>query len=100
MFDSPITMSCMGWKQTSMLIDSKRVAAMVGCAAVVLMGILSVVWNDLGDHSTGIVAGSGAGSSGGGYVPPSVSGMTVGATNTPTSPATTPAVAKAKPPLG
>ena len=83
-----------------MLAQSKRVAALVGCAAVVLMGIVSVVWNDLGDHPTGVVAGSGRGSSGGGYVPPSVSGMTVGATDTWTAPASTPSVVKAKPPLG
>jgi hypothetical protein len=73
---------------------------MVGCAAVVLMGILSIAWHDLGDHSAGVVAGSGDSPGSGKYVQPSVAGMSVGATQTSTTPGTTPAVAKAKPPLG
>lgn len=83
-----------------MLIRSKRLGAIVGCAAVVLMGILSIAWNDLGDHSMGVLAGSGGSSGGGRYVQPSVGGMNVGATDTWTAPASTPPVAKAKPPLG
>lgn len=83
-----------------MLIRSKRLGAMVGCAAVVLMGGLSVVWNDLGHHSTGVLAGSGGSSSGGIYVQPTVGGMNTGATATWTSVESTPQVTKARPPLG
>jgi hypothetical protein len=86
----------MASKQTFLPIPSKRLGATVGCAAVALMGFLSVAWSDSGVHSVGVVAGSGAGS-GGVYVPPSTANMNVGATATWTAPASTPAVAKAKP---
>ena len=79
---------------------SKRLAAMVGCAAVALMGILSIAWSEPADHSTGVLAGSGAGAGGGIYVPPSTAGMVVGATNTWSAPPSTPVVGKARPPLG
>ena len=72
----------------------------MGCAAVVLMGVLSVVWSDLGNHSTGVVAGSGASPGGGGYTQPSVAPMNTGATATWTSSQSTIQVTKAKPPLG
>ena len=72
----------------------------MGCAAVVLMGILTVAWSDLGHHATGLVAGSGASSGGGIYVQPSVAGMNTGATATWTSAQSTLEVTKAKPPLG
>jgi len=87
----------MGRKQIYFLSVSKRFGAMVGCAAVALMGALCIGWNDSAAHPAGIDAGSGAGSTAGVYTQPSVAGMVVGPTDTWTTPATTPEIARAQP---
>ena len=90
----------MGRKQTYILAVSKRIGAIVGCAAVALMGALCIGWNDSAANPAGIEAGSGAGSTAGVYTQPSVAGMNVGPTDTWTTPATTPATARAQPVVG
>jgi hypothetical protein len=88
----------MGRKQRDIVVISKRLGAMVGCAAVALMGALCICWNDsAAHHPGGIDAGSGAGSTAGVYTQPSAAGMNVGPTDTWTTPATTPAIARAQP---
>jgi hypothetical protein len=83
-----------------MLSTSKRIGAVVGCAAVALMGALCIAANDSAAHRAGIEAGSGRGAGGGIYTQPTVGGMETGATQTWSGlAATTPEFPKARPPL-
>ena len=69
----------------------------MGLTAAASMVALSIVSSDSGGQAGSVLAGSGAGSAGGTYTQPAVTGMNVGATQTPTTPASAPATEKAAP---
>jgi hypothetical protein len=89
-------MNPVGIQQISFLRHGKRLGAALGLTAAASMVALSIVSSDSGGQAGSVVAGSGAGSVGT-FTHPAAPGMNVGATETPTTPASAPAVEKATP---
>ena len=76
----------------------KFAGAVVGVGAVVALGTLTVAL-DRDQSGPANLAGSGHGATNTVYVQPTQGNMNLGATQVSTSPATTPAIASAKPAL-
>jgi hypothetical protein len=75
----------------------KQIGAVCGLAAAVSMIALTIASSDSGRRAEHVLAGSGEGSASGMYTQPAISGMTVGATATFSTPAGRPAVESAAP---
>jgi hypothetical protein len=76
----------------------KLVGAVLAGAAVVVAGALTVAFDGGGSEHANVLAGSGDAPTNTVFIQPTISGMNVGATASPPStPASTPAVADAKP---
>jgi hypothetical protein len=76
----------------------KLVGAVLAGAAVVVAGALTVAFDGGGSEHANLLAGSGDAPTNTVFIQPTVAGMTMGATaSAPATPATTPAVAYAKP---
>ena len=77
----------------------KMVGAVVGGAAMVLAGALTVAFDGDGSGHGNVLAGSGDAPANTTYVQPSTAAMTMGATATNSTPASVPATTEAVPPV-